>query len=74
MKTGTRFIWAFIRPVMLVFLTNIGFLIMAAVIMWRQQKKGNINKKSSELSRLLKTVVALSVVLGITWIIELAVV
>ena len=74
MKTGTRFIWAFIHPVMLVFLTNIGFLIMAAVIMWRQQKKGNINKKSSELSRLLKTVVALTVVLGITWIIELAVV
>ena len=74
MKTGTHFIWAFIGPVILIFLTNIGFLIMAAVIMWRQQKKRNINKKSSDFSRWLKAVIALMVVMGITWIIGLAVV
>ena len=74
MKTETHFIWAFIGPVILIFLTNIGFLIMAAVIMWRQQKKRNINKKSSDFSRWLKAVIALMVVMGITWIIGLAVV
>ena len=47
---------------------------MAAVIMWRQQKKRNINKKSSDFSGWLKAVIALMVVMGITWIIGLAVV
>ena len=74
MKTETHFIWAFIGPVILVVLTNIGFLIMAAVIMWRQQKKRNINKESSDYSGWLKAVITLMVVMGITWIIGLAVV
>ena len=74
MKTDTHFIWAFIGPVILIFLTNIGFLIMAAVIMWRQQKKRNIQTKSSDVKGWLKAVITLMVVMGITWIIGLAVV
>ena len=74
MKTDTHFIWAFIGPVILIFLTNIGFLIMAAVIMWRQQKKRNIQTKSSDVGEWLKAVITLMVVMGITWIIGLAVV
>ena len=74
MNTETHFIWAFIGPVIVIFLTNIGFLIMAAVIMWRQQKKRNIQQKSSDVGGWLKAVITLMVVMGITWIIGLAVV
>ena len=61
-------------PVILIFVTNIGFLIMAAVIMWRQQKKRNIKQKSSDVGGWLKDVTTLMVAMGITWIIGLAVV
>ena len=74
MKTDTHFIWAFIGPVVLILLTNIGFVIMAAVIMWTQQKKRNIQMKSSDVGGWLKAVITLMVVMGITWIIGLAVV
>ena len=74
MKTDTHFIWAFIGPVILIFLTNIGFLIMAAVIMWKQQKNRNIQQKSSDVGGWLKAVITLMVVMGMTWIIGLAVV
>ena len=74
MKTDSHFIWAFIGPVILIFLTNIGFLIMAAVIMWRQQKKRNIQQKSSDVGGWLKAVITLMIVMGITWIVGLAVV
>ena len=47
---------------------------MAAVIMWRQQKKRNIKQKSSDVGGWLKAVITLMVVMGITWIIGLAVV
>ena len=39
MNPETKFIWAFIAPVIVIFLANIGFFIMAATIMWRHQKK-----------------------------------
>ena len=74
MKTDTHFIWALIGPVILIFLTNIGFLLMAAVIMWRQQKKRNIKQNSSDVGGWLKAVITLMAVMGITWIIGLAVV
>ena len=74
MNTDAYFQWAFIGPVILIFLTNIGFLIMSAVIMWRQKKKKNIQQKSSDVGGWLKAVITLMVVMGITWIIGLVVV
>ncbi len=41
LNPGTKFIWAFIVPVVVIILINIGFFIMAATIMWRHQKKQN---------------------------------
>ena len=59
----------------LIFLTNIGFLVMATVIMWRQQKKRNISQqKSGDFGGWSKAVITLMMVMGITWIIGLAVV
>ena len=42
--------------------------------MWRQQKKRNIKQKSSDVGGWLKAVITLMVVMGITWIVGLAVV
>ena len=42
--------------------------------MWRQQKKRNIQQKSSAVGGWLKAVITLMFVMGITWIIGLAVV
>ena len=42
--------------------------------MWTQQKKRNIQMKSSDVGGWLKAVITLMVVMGITWIIGLAVV
>ena len=42
--------------------------------MWRQQKKRNIQQKSSDVGGWLKAVITLMVVMGITWITGLAVV
>ncbi len=39
LNPDTKFIWAFIVPVVVIILINIGFFIMAATIMWRHQKK-----------------------------------
>ena len=47
---------------------------MAAVIMWRQQKKRNNKQNSSGFGGWLMAVITLMVVMGITWIIGLAVV
>ena len=73
MNADAYFPWALIGPVILIFLANIGFLIMAAVIMWRQQKKRNNKQKCSGVCGWLKAVITLIVVMGITWIIGLAV-
>ena len=47
---------------------------MAAVIMWKHKKKRNIQQKSGDVGGWLKAVITLMVVMGITWIIGLAVV
>lgn len=39
LNPGSHFIWAFIVPVLLVFFITFGFFVMAAAIMWRQQKR-----------------------------------
>ena len=41
----TSFIWSLIAPVILVFLANIGFLVMALVIIYRHQKRQHIKDK-----------------------------
>ena len=74
LNAETHFIWTFIGPVIPIFLTNIGFLVMASVIMWRQQKKRNNKQMSSDVCGWLKAVITLMVVMGITWIMGLAVV
>ncbi len=47
---------------------------MAAVIMWKQQKKRKINSESNQALKWLKAVVSLTVVMGLTWIIGVLVV
>ena len=42
--------------------------------MWRQKKKRNIQQKSSDVGGWLNAVITLMVVMGITWIVGLAVV
>ena len=41
----TSFIWSFIAPVILILLANVGFFIMAVVIMQRHQKRQSKDKK-----------------------------
>ncbi len=44
LNPDTNFIWAFIVPVVVIILINIGFFIMAAIIMWRHSK--NLDDKT----------------------------
>ena len=62
------FIWAFISPVVFIFLSNIGFFIMAIVIMCKHQKKLKDKSKMSSIQSWLKTSISLTVIMGITWI------
>ena len=65
----TYFIWTFIAPVVVIIFVNVGFFIMAAIAMWRHNKRqtgGEISKE--RLRRWLKTLASLVVVMGITWI------
>ena len=64
-----HFVWVFIVPATLIFLTNIGFFIMAATTMWRHQKKMKENKKYTNFIRWFKAACSLTIVMGITWII-----
>ena len=65
MNPETHFIWAFIAPVLVIMLANVAFLIMAAIVMWRHQKRqtSKINVKSW-----LKALLTLTVIMGLTWI------
>ena len=70
----TNFIWAFILPVLVIILVNVGFLVMAAVTLW-QHKKKRVGKLSTKDKRnWLKTVVSLVVVMGLTWILGVLIV
>ena len=66
LNPNSNFIWAFIAPVIVIILTNIGFFIMAAVTIWRhnERKGGDIKSARSWL----KVLVSLVVVMGLTWI------
>ena len=47
---------------------------MAAIIMWRQQRKRDIKTESNKVLKWLKAVISLTVVMGLTWIIGVLVV
>ena len=49
MNPETKFIWAFIAPVIVIFLTNIVFFIMAATIMWLHKKGKNNHMNASHI-------------------------
>ena len=66
LRTDTHFIWAYIGPVILMFIANIGFFIMAASITWRHQMKDN--KSLQNVRTWLKSAVSLTVIMGLTWI------
>ena len=71
----THFIWAFIAPVIVIIFVNVGFFIMAAIAMWRHNKRqtgGEISKE--RLKSWLRTLVSLVVVMGLTWIIGVLIV
>ena len=69
MSPEKHFVLVFIVPATLIFLTNIGFFIMAATIMWRHQKKIKENNKITSFFNWFKAACFLTIVMGITWII-----
>ncbi len=58
----------------IIFVCNIVLLVMAAIIMWRQQRKRDIKTESNKVLKWLKAVISLTVVMGLTWIIGVLVV
>ncbi len=68
------FIWAFIAPVILIFLANICFFIMAVDIMWKHQQKRKEISKISNMKHLLKHALLLTVIMGLTWIFGLLII
>ncbi len=71
LRADTHFIWAFIGPVILIFVINIFFTIIAASIMW---KKRSISKNKNYAMNWLKSVISLMIVMGLTWIVGVIVV
>ena len=45
----TSFIWSIIAPVILIFISNIGFFIMAIVIMYKHQKRQHTEVKAHKV-------------------------
>ena len=65
----THFIWAFIAPVIVIILINVGLFIMATIVLWRHNKRQTDGEMSKErLRSWLKTLASLVVVMGLTWI------
>ncbi len=74
LRPDSYFVWVFIAPVILILLVNIGFFIMAGVIMWRHQKKQTDNSKIHNVCGWLRSAISLVVIMGLTWILGLLVV
>ena len=71
----THFIWAFIAPVIVIIMINVGLFIMAAIALWRHNKKQTGGEMSKERFRSwLKTLASLVVVMGLTWIVGVLIV
>ena len=60
--------WTLLAPFILIFLTNIGFFIMAAKIMWYHQMKQIDKKKVENLHSWLRSAISLVVIMSLTWI------
>ena len=69
LNPSTHFIWAFIAPVIVIILINVGFFIMAAVTIWRHhERKGGDTRTNKHVKSWLKVLVSLVVVMGLTWV------
>lgn len=68
LNPATNFIWAFIVPVILIILANIGFFIIAATIMWKHQMRNREKSKVDNVCRWMKSAISLVVVMSLTWI------
>ena len=66
--------WAFIAPVIIIFVCNLIYFVMAAIIMWKQQRKRDVRTESNKILKWLKAVISLTVVMGLTWIIGVLIV
>ena len=49
-------------------LTNVAFLIMAAIVMWRHKKRHTGKIDAAYMKSWLKALVSLAVIMGLTWI------
>lgn len=74
MNPRTRFIWAFIAPVIVITVINVAFFIMAAVILWRQSNKKVFSSDVKHVKKWLRALVSLVVVMGLTWIVGVMIV
>ena len=70
----TKFIWAFIVPVLIIILVNIGFFFMAAIVMWRHKKRQTGEMQRKDVASWLKALVSLVVIMGLTWIVGVLIV
>ena len=74
LRADTYFVWAFIAPVIVIFLANIGFFIMATKIGWQQRMKKVHEKRLKEFLNWLLSAISLVVIMGLTWIVGLFIV
>ena len=49
MNPATSFVWSLIAPVILILLANVGFFIMAVVIMCRHQRRQQNKDKAKQV-------------------------
>ena len=69
LETSNYFVWSLIAPVVVIFLANVGFFIMATMISRQQQKRKVSNKPVQTVIGWLKSTVPLVIILGLTWIV-----
>jgi peptidoglycan biosynthesis protein MviN/MurJ (putative lipid II flippase) len=68
LNPGNSFIWAFIAPIIAIILTNVGFLLMAIIVLWKQRKRRTGDMNAKQVGKWLKASASLLVVLGVPWI------
>ncbi len=59
---------------MIILLTNVCFLIMAAIVMWKHKKRQTGTMKAKDVGGWLQALWSLVVVMGVTWIIGVVIV